>query len=458
MDYEVAVIGSGSAGKEAALLAARQGRRVVVIEKETLGGTCFHRGCFAIRTLRACGDAFRSRLFASRYGIDLDQTRVRTTGWAEIRRRVSSALAEQLSQQFQRANVSVRFGKATFLDDRNLRLFDAYGYWTELTAEHVVIATGSRPRFFAPAETNLLNSDQLLEVTEIPGHLLIIGGGYIGCEFASIFRALGSIVTLVEKQSRILPDWDADASAHLLRSLREAGVNVVLGEEVNVDRIPRNPGTPLQMEVGALTINPDLLLIATGRLPNVEKLGLDALDIKTEPFIEVDQNMRTNRSNIYAIGDVNGLSMLDSTALAQAQTAIDAIRGKETYFVPRWTPRCVYTSPQMAAVGWMEQEAIDVGLDITVGSETTELLADEELKVLDPYPTRIKVVLEARTKKLLGCLAIGDQAVDVVNLCSMLFRSDTPPDELNRCRFVHPSPAEALQRCMNSVAADARSQ
>ena len=106
----------------------------------------------------------------------------------------------------------------------------------------------------------------------------------------------------------------------------------------------------------------------------------------------------------------------------------------------------------------MEQEAIDVGLDITVGSETTELLADEELKVLDPYPTRIKVVLDARTKKLLGCLAIGDQAVDVVNLCSMLLRSDTPPDELNRCRFIHPSPAEALQRCMNSVAAGVRSQ
>jgi pyruvate/2-oxoglutarate dehydrogenase complex dihydrolipoamide dehydrogenase (E3) component len=458
MDYEVAVIGSGSAGKEAALLAARQGRRVVVIEKETLGGTCFHRGCFAIRTLRACADAFQSRLFASRYGIDLDQTRIRTTGWAEIRRRVSSALAEQLSQQFQRANVSVRFGRATFRDDRSLRLFDAYGYWTELTAEHVVIATGSRPRFSAPAETNLLNSDQLLEITEIPDHLLIIGGGIIGCEFASIFRALGSVVTLVEKRSRLLPDWDADASAHLLQSLREAGVNVVLGEEVNVERIPRNPGTPLQMEVGDLAINPDLLLIATGRLPNVEKLGLDALDIKTEPFIGVDQNMRTNRPNIYAIGDVNGLSMLDSTALAQAQTAIDAIGGKDTTFVPRWTPRCVYTSPQMAAVGWMEQEAIDAGMDINVGSETTELLADEELKVLDPYPTRIKVVLEARTKKLLGCLAIGDQAIDVVNLCSMLFRADTSPDELNRCRFVHPSPAEALQRCIDTIAAGVQSQ
>src|SRR5215831_17508376 len=452
MDYEVAVIGSGSAGKEAALLGARQGRRVVVIEKETLGGTCFHRGCFAIRTLQACAHAFHGRLFASRYGIDLDQTRIRTTGWAEIRRRVSSALAEQLSQQFHRANVSVRFGNATFLDDRNLRLFDAYGYWTELTAEHVVIATGSRPRFFAPAETNLLNSDQLLEITEIPGRLLIIGGGYIGCEFASIFRALGSAVTLVEKQSRILPEWDPDASALLLQSLREAGVNVVLGEEVNLERIPRNPGKPLQMEIGNLTISPDLLLIATGRLPNDEKLGLDALGIKREPFIEVDQNMRSNRPSIYAIGDVNGLSMFDSTALAQAETAINAIGGKETYFDPRWTPRCIYTSPQMAAVGWTEQEAIDAGLDITVGSETTELLADQELKVLDPYPTKIKVVLDAPTKKLLGCLAIGDQAVEVVNLCSMLFRSVTPLEEFNRCRFVHPSPAEALRRCMNSAA------
>src|SRR6516225_10526049 len=274
MDYEIAVIGSGSGGKEAALFAAQQGRRVVVIEKETLGGTCFHRGCFAIRTLRACADAFHSRLLASRYGIDLDQTRIKATGWAKVRRRVSSQLADQLNEQFQRANVSIRFGRATFLDDKSLRLLDAYGHWTELTAEHVVIATGSRPRFFAPAETNLLNSDQLLEITEIPSRLLIIGGGYIGCEFASILRALGSAVTLVEKQSRILPEWDPDASALLLQSLREAGVNVVLGEEVNLEGIPRDPGKTLQIELGKLTISPDLLLIATGRLPNDEKLGL----------------------------------------------------------------------------------------------------------------------------------------------------------------------------------------
>ena len=136
-----------------------------------------------------------------------------------------------LNQQFQRANVSVRSGKATFLDNNNLRLFDVYGYWKELTAKHVVIATGSRPRFFAPAETKLLNSDQLLEITEIPGHLLIIGGGYVGCEFASIFRALGSTVTLVEKEPRLLPDWDESASAHLLQSLGQAGVSVETGGE-----------------------------------------------------------------------------------------------------------------------------------------------------------------------------------------------------------------------------------
>jgi dihydrolipoamide dehydrogenase len=453
MDYEVAVIGSGSAGKEAALLAAKQGRRVVVIEKETLGGTCYHRGCFAIRTLRACADAFHSRLFASRYGIDLDQTRIKVTGWAKVRRQVSSQLADQLSQQFQRANACVRFGKATFLDANQLRLFDAYGYWTDLTAEHVVIATGSRPRFFAPAETKLLNSDQLLQITEIPDHLLIIGGGYVGCEFASIFRALGSIVTLVEKQPRLLPDWDISASEHLLESLRQRGVNVVLGEKLNLERLPRKLDAPFEVELGGVTIKPDLVLVATGRLPNVEDLGLEALGIKRQTFVEVDQNMRTNSPNVYAIGDVNGLSKLDSTALAQAETAIDAIGGKQSYFVPPWTPRCLYTSPQLASVGWMEQEAINAGLDILVRSETTELLADEELKVLDPYPTKIKIVLDARTKTILGCLAIGDRAVDVVNFCSMMFRLNTRPEQLNRCRFVHPSPAEALQRCVNSCAA-----
>jgi len=122
MDYDVAVIGSGSAGKESALLAARQGRRVAIIEEEMLGGTCFHRGCFAIRTLRACADAFRSRLFASRYGIDLDQAKIRATGWARIRQRVSSHLANDLDAQFHSAHLTVHFGKATFRDDKELRI------------------------------------------------------------------------------------------------------------------------------------------------------------------------------------------------------------------------------------------------------------------------------------------------------------------------------------------------
>ena len=453
MDYELAVIGSGSAGKEAALLAAKEGRRVVLIEKETLGGTCYHRGYFAIRILRACADAFHSRLFAARYGIDLDKTRIKATGWAEIRRRVSSALADHLSAQFQRANVDLRFGKATFLDDKNLRLFNAYGYWTDLSADHVVIATGARPRFFLPAETKVLNSDQLLQITEIPGHLLIIGGGYVGCEFASIFRALGAIVTLVEKQPRLLPDWDAEASAHLLQQLILSGVTVALGTEVDLERLPKDWGVSLQVEAGDLTFKPDLVLVATGRLPNVEALGLEQLGIRTQPFVEVDQKMRTKHPDIYAIGDVNGLSMLDSTALAQARTAIDAIAGKQTSLVLSSTPRCLYTSPQMAAVGCMEQEAIDAGLDILVGAETTELLPDEDLKVLDPYPTKIKIVLNAQTKRILGCLAIGDQALEVVNLCSILLTSETSADQLNRYRFVHSSPAEALQRCVSSVAA-----
>jgi len=300
---------------------------------------------------------------------------------------------------------------------------------------------------------NLLNSDQLLQITEIPSHLLIVGGGYIGCEFASIFRDLGSIVTLVEKKTRLLADWDESASVHLLQSLRQAGVNVILGKEVNLEHVVQKPGRSLQVEVGDLTITPDVTLLATGRLPNIEELGLEVLGIRTKSFLKVDQSMRTSHPTIYAIGDINGLSMLDSTALAQAQTAIGAIGGKRTRLNARRTPRCIYTSPQMAAVGFMEEEAVKAGIDVIVGSENTQLIADDTLKVLEPYPTKIKVVLDARTMKLLGCLAIGDQAIDVVNLCSMLIKSRAPVNRLSRYRFVHHSPAEALQRCVDRVTA-----
>jgi dihydrolipoamide dehydrogenase len=202
----------------------------------------------------------------------------------------------------------------------------------------------------------------------------------IRLKFASIFRALGSAVTLAEKEPRLLPDWDQSASAHLLQSLEQAGVNVLLGLGINVEQLRKSNAT-LQLNAGNHPIKPDLVLVATGRVPNLEDMGLEPLDIKTSPFVEVDQNMQTSRRNIYAIGDVNGLSMLDSSALAQAQAAIDTIGGKQSRFVRSWTPRSLYTNPQLAAVGWMEQEAIDAGLDIVVGSETTELLPDEDLKV-----------------------------------------------------------------------------
>lgn len=450
MDYEVVVIGSGSAGKEAALLAAGQGYRVVVIEKEALGGACFHRGCLPIRALRAYASSFGNHRFTGPGGVNLARAQIQKS-WADVRRQVSDQLAERLNRQFQEAHVTVRFGQATFREPNRLRLVNVYGDWTELTAEQIVIATGSRPGFFGPGELKLVNSDQLLQSTDIPGHLLIIGGGYVGCEFASIFRAFGSSVTLVEQHPRLLPRWDADASAQLLESLCRTGVDVILGNKLDNRQISYQPGAPLQVEAGRTTLKPDLVLLATGRLPNVEGLGLETLGIRTQPFIEVDRCMRTSQGHIYAIGDVNGLSMFDSTALAQAQTAIDAICGNQTNFEPRAIPQCIYTNPPMAAVGWMESEAIDAGMDVIAGSETTQWIADEALRMLDPYPTRIKVVLDARTKKLLGCLAIGEQAVEVANICSIMLKSDISNEQLAGFRFAHPSAAEALQRCVKNI-------
>src|ERR1700732_877169 len=269
--YQLAVIGSGSGGREAALLAARNGLRVGLIEKDTLGGTCLHRGCYSVRALRACAEVAEMTSKSSRFGFSITDSEPGLPAWISAQRRVSARLTHELKNQLEKAGVEILFGQGSLFETDQIRLTPSRAEEEIVEADYIILATGSRPEFDANARgPKFLNSDQLLTKTEFPRHLLIIGGGYIGCEFASIFRALGSMVTLVEKQSRLLPDWDADASAHLLQRLRESGVNVVLGEEVNVERVPHNLGTPLQMEVGDLTINPDLLLIATGRLPNVE--------------------------------------------------------------------------------------------------------------------------------------------------------------------------------------------
>ena len=221
----------------------------------------------------------------------------------------------------------------------------------------------------------------------------------------------------------------------------------IRGRKVEVEKVPQEDGYPIFTEPDGDEISPDLVLVATGRRPNVESIGLEGLGIALSPFVEVDAQLRTSQRHIFAIGDVNGLNMLDSSASAQARIAVEAIRGGDALFSSRWVPRYLDTDPPAAAVGWMETDANEAGLELDAKSETVRLVTSEDRTVAEPSRTTVKLIVERRTKKVRGCVIIGNGAAEVINLAALAIQSGVTTSELERLFLVHPSVSVALQRC-----------
>jgi pyruvate/2-oxoglutarate dehydrogenase complex dihydrolipoamide dehydrogenase (E3) component len=241
---------------------------------------------------------------------------------------------------------------------------------------------------------------------------------------ASIFQSLGSVVTLIEKR-RLLPDWDQFVSESVARSLHTSGVRLHFGLDVDLEHpggTREEPSFPVE---GGLSVSADLVLAATGRKPNVEDLGLEGLRIETTPFIRADEFLRTSVPNVFAVGDVNGLGLMDSMAVAQARVAIGAILGKKERFSQRWVPRCVHTDPMIASVGWTEEEAACAGLSAIARSQTFRLVTEDEKSVFDPIPVMLKILVESESKKVLGVHAIGHCAAETIQRCSAKLGSAT---------------------------------
>ncbi len=445
--YQLAVIGTGSGGSEVALLAARKGFKVIVIESGALGGTRLHHGSYAVRALHASARLHGEFFKGKRAGIDEDLFTKSMEQWIKAQRAASDRLARELQNDLEKLNVTVAFGRGTLVAENRIRITAEFGKQEEIEADYIVLATGARPDYSGSENSRILNSDELLDRIHPPAHLFIIGGGYVGCEFAAIYRGFGCQVTLAEESDRLLSDWDESVGTYIAQQLAADGVELMLGQHISVGDLAVEQGWPIIAKPDGTEISPDLLLVATGRRPNSESLGLDELGIAATPFIEVDGQLRTRRRNVFAIGDVNGLNMLDSAAASQAQVVIDAMTGGTTLFSSRWVPRYLDTDPPVAAVGWMEGEAAEAGLDVAAKSDTAELVTADDKTVSHPSKTLIKIIAERSTKQIRGCLAIGNQASEVINLAALAIQSGISTREIERLLLVHPSASVAFQRC-----------
>jgi dihydrolipoamide dehydrogenase len=449
--YQLAVIGSGSGGRVATLLAARKGLRTVLIEGGKVGGTSFHSGCHAVRALQACAQQFRSNLTSGRFGNHIDLQKTTLNDWIVAQQRVSSRLTEAFRSELRELHVDLIEGYGELLGDRLIQVLESGGSKITLTADNVIVATGSRPDFHASAKHGVVNSEELLRISSLPERLAIIGAGHIGCEFASIYRTLGCVVTLIEKENRVLPTWEAEAGERVAQALERQGVIVLVNQPVSLDQIDANAKGTLIRELGDRAVGADLILMATGRIANSRGIGLGILGIDDSSFLKVDKQMRLPAPGLYAVGDVNGINLLDSTAFSQASVAINSILGCETRLDQRWVPRSVHTKPAVAAVGWTQQEAEMQGIEYLAVSDTVQLVSDTEQSIVEPEPTFLKVIVDTLSWRLLGCLVVGDHASTLANSAAIAIESGLSVKRLREIPMTQPSALEALMATLRKL-------
>jgi dihydrolipoamide dehydrogenase len=423
----------------------------VLIEKDRIGGTAFHSGCYAVSGLLGCARQFRDSQKSDRFGNEADVLQTKLENWRSAQWSAGTRLAQAFEAELKTQHIDFYQGRAQIAGDQTLEIERASGSRLTIQADNIVVATGSHPKYPGGSHPKLVNSDQLLRMTTFPRRLAIIGGGHIGCEFASIYRTLGNEVTLVERQSRLLPGWEEDAAKQVAMAFQARGIRLQLNREVTSDQI-YNQGDSVQIiSPDQATIEADLILFANGRRPNVDSLRLWELGIEDTSFLEVGANMCLPRAGMYAVGDVNGISLLDSAAFAQANTAIGHIVGHSISFDARWVPRCIHTDPCVATVGYTGEEAELVDFPCRIASDMTFLVSDNPRSVIDPEPTFVKVIVDTNYDRLLGCLAVGDHAPTVVNTAAIAIRSGIKVHDLRQLGLTQLSATEALMSVLRKL-------
>ena len=448
MQTEIAVLGAGPGGYVAALRAAQLGAKVTVIEEGSLGGVCLNVGCIPTKTLLRSAEVFRTMQHAKNYGLRLVGTV--EPDWPAIlkrKERVVKRLVGGVGVLLRKAEVQVINGRGRLIGPSALEVTTPNGL-QRLEAKHIVIATGSRPIQLPPPGMDLpgvIDSTAALALEELPERMLIIGGGVIGVEFADIFGAFGVQVTIVEMLDRLIPLMDAELSQTLERSLGRRRMKLHLSSRVTrLDALDSGLQATVAAEKGELALQADQVLVAVGRRPNIEDLGLEAAGVHVEKTgIPVDQRMQTNVPGIYAIGDVTGGLQLAHVASHGGEVAVENALGHSATLDLKTVPSCVYTDPEIASVGLTEEQAHEAGHEVQVGR--FPLIANGKALTYGESSGFVKVISEVRFGEVLGLHIVAPHASDLIHEGGLAMALEATLDEIAMTVHGHPTLGEAVR-------------
>lgn len=448
--YDAAVIGSGPGGYVAALRLAQLGKRTVLIEKDKLGGECTNYACIPSKALLHVAKILDYAEKAARYGVKLRVEAIDVEGLRKWRDSVVNSLSGGIKFLCDNYGVDVVQGEARLRSGREIEVKS--DMVKSISASSIVLATGSKPIQLRGLEYDgetIIGSREAMEMRGIPRRLLIIGGGVVGVEAATLYSRLGSEVTIVEMMPQILPGADLEVARFMEKSLTQRGVKVLTNSRVeSVDRKGGEAIVTAASRNGRVTVEADKVLVAVGRRPASEGLEVIGVNMDERGHVKVDKSMRTNAPGIYAVGDLVGPPYLAHKAMRQGKVAAEVIAGASSEFDSTYVPSVIYSDPEVVFVGLTEDEAKARG-QVLIGR--FPLSASGRARTMDEANGFVKVIADASDGRLLGIHMVGYGASELAAEAVMMLEFMATLDDVEMVIHPHPTLSEALLEAVEAA-------
>jgi dihydrolipoamide dehydrogenase len=449
-NFDIVVIGAGPGGYVAAIRAAQLGYSTACVEEGNLGGVCLNIGCIPAKALLESAAMITHLGHAKDFGVTVGEVKTDLAQAVKRSRQVSERLVKGIGFLFKKNKITHLPGRGRLAGKGKVEVTGKDGQKQTVTAKHVIIATGSRPRdlpFLKIDHERVWDSTDAMMAQQPPKTLAIVGAGAIGCEFADVYAAFGTQVTIIEVADRILPLEDKDCSAVVEKSYRKRGMTVLTGTklekaEIGTDGVKLTVKTP---KGETQTIEAERVLSAIGRAPLVEDIGLDAAGVKLDErgFVKIDRQMKTNVEGIYAVGDVAGPPLLAHKGSHEGVQCVEAIHGDPHAGIDYGNiPNCTYCHPEVASVGLTEEQAREKGYDVEVG--TFPWTANGRALTAGDTEGFVKVIRDKKYSELLGAHIVGPHATELIAELVVGRHLESTAEEIDRAMHPHPTLSEAI--------------
>ncbi|MFC0235085.1 dihydrolipoyl dehydrogenase [Fictibacillus phosphorivorans] len=456
-DFDLVILGGGTGGYVAAIRAAQLGKTVAVVEKGKLGGTCLHRGCIPSKALLRSAEVYKTAKKASDFGVDIEGIGLNFSKMQERKQSIVNQLHMGVQSLMKKGKIEVYEGIGRILGPSIFSPMPGtisveFNDGTEneiLIPQNVIVATGSRPRSLPGLEIDgdlVMSSDEALEMENLPSSIIIVGGGVIGIEWASMLNDLGVEVTVLEYADRIVPTEDEEISKEAARVLKKKGIKLVTSAKVLPDTLEKGESVMISAEHKGETkqFSAEKMLVSVGRMANTEGIGLENTIIKVENgYIQTNEYFQTAESHIYAIGDVIGGLQLAHVASHEGITAVEHLSNLQPEPINYDNiSKCIYSSPEMASVGLTEKQAKDQGFNVKVGKFPFKAIG--KALVYGESDGFVKIVANKDNDDLLGVHMIGPHVTDMISEAGLAKVLDATPWEMAHTIHPHPSLSEVF--------------